>query len=402
MADRVGFVILACSVVVAGCGDARLPSGVVVRDSAGVKLVINHRPAWGASSAWTLAAVPTLEIGTLDGQSGYLFDGIAGVAQLSDGTIVVADGGSSELRFFDAQGELVSVAGGRGEGPGEFELMATLGRAAGDSIWVYDFALRRITLFTGNGALVRTTAIGPEIPTLGAVGRLADGSVVMAQLWAAARTAEARTLGLRRDPVVYARFDIRGALLDTLGLFPGRELYLTEEAGRLVMGPPPFGRTSSHAVAGGQVVIGDQATFELGWYDPHGRLQRLVRMPDVDLRIDAGALAEQVERQIAAVPVPQQPQLRAYWEQMERPATRPAYQYLLVDGAGNLWASVYAGPSGTPATWNVIDGGGRWLGAVAMPERFRPYQIGETWVLGVATDDLGIERVQRYALVRPS
>jgi hypothetical protein len=363
-----------------------------------VEIVQSHAPAWDAQGAWSVMLQPTLEIGHEPRGPAYEFDQIAGVVRLEDGRIVVADGGSSEMRVFDSRGGVIAVAGGQGQGPGEFESIAALGRAAGDTVWVYDFALRRITFYVANGEFVGTASLGPEIPTLGAVGRLDDGSFVMAQLWAASRTAEERTTGLRRDPVVYARFGARGELLDTIGLYPGREINLTIEDGRMVMGRPLFGRTSSHAVDGEHIFIGDQTTFAIGRYAADGALQRIMRLPDIDLAISADELADHETRDLAAVPANQRPGRRAYLDQVEHPVTRPAYQDFLVDDDGNLWVSEYAGVHDVPPRWTVMDRQGAWLGVVEMPARFRPYHIGASWMLGVSTDELDVESVQLYEL----
>jgi hypothetical protein len=46
----------------------------------------------------------------------------------------------------------------------------------------------------------------------------------------------------------------------------------------------------------------------------------------------------------------------------------------------------------------VFDPDGRWLGEVEMPSRFYPWDFGEDWLLGVETDDLGVEYVVLYSL----
>ncbi len=87
-------------------------------------------------------------------------------------------------------------------------------------------------------------------------------------------------------------------------------------------------------------------------------------------------------------------------EAVDVPDTRPAYQSLRPDELGNLWASEYARPPEVPGVWTVLDPEGRWLGTVAMPPRFRPYQIGASWILGVVRDELDVERLRLYELIR--
>jgi hypothetical protein len=78
----------------------------------------------------------------------------------------------------------------------------------------------------------------------------------------------------------------------------------------------------------------------------------------------------------------------------------PFYQAALADAEGNLWVQDFS-PGEPPAGWSVFDPEGRFLGAVAMPDRFRPQQIGDDFILGVARDELDVERVQLYALEKP-
>jgi hypothetical protein len=42
------------------------------------------------------------------------------------------------------------------------------------------------------------------------------------------------------------------------------------------------------------------------------------------------------------------------------------------------------------------------LGSVALPDRFRPTQIGSDFVLGVWSDDLDVQHVRMYRLDKPA
>ena len=101
MRGQCGFATLAFVWLAAGCTDRDRQPRVVVRDSAGVEIVVSHRRGWDTPMTWRVNAQPTLEIGKVTGEPGYEFDQIAGLVRLDDGRIVVADGGSSEVRFFD-------------------------------------------------------------------------------------------------------------------------------------------------------------------------------------------------------------------------------------------------------------------------------------------------------------
>ena len=59
-------------------------------------------------------------IGVADGEYHEMFGQITDLALPGDGTVLVLDNGSSEVRVFDYGGALLASFGGPGEGPGEF------------------------------------------------------------------------------------------------------------------------------------------------------------------------------------------------------------------------------------------------------------------------------------------
>src|SRR5687767_10774943 len=75
---------------------------------------------------WTVDAQPVVRIGEVEAAPVYMFSGITGAVRLSDGRIVVADSGASNLRVYDARGRHVSTLGGPGSGPGEFQRLRGL------------------------------------------------------------------------------------------------------------------------------------------------------------------------------------------------------------------------------------------------------------------------------------
>ena len=193
-----------------------------VRDSAGVEIVANLRPAWGEGEGWQVGSEPLLRIGVVEGEEAYQFSGLTGMVRMADGTMVVADFGAQDVRFFGPDGTVRTLFGGPGGGPGEFTGLAALGLSPEGLVWAYDFSLRRITWLDGTGSMVHLTSMDPEPPTLNAVGALPGGVLLLKQLWGAEEVATASSSGLRRDRVAFVTFDSTGALLDTLGLFPGR------------------------------------------------------------------------------------------------------------------------------------------------------------------------------------
>lgn len=396
-----GAVLLLTVWCLASCTDTRESEthGVVRRDSAGVFVVENSAPA-SRDGRWHVLPDPSLSIGAMEGDPAVQFAGIIDAGRLSDGTIVVADGRSAELRYFDRGGAPIATAGGEGEGPGEFRTIERLVVTPEDTVWVYDFALQRFTVVDAHGALVRVVPLDRPPPALGFAGRLADGTLLMGQYWGAGEAGAALPEGLRRDSAALVRFDRGGSLLDTIGRFPGREVHLALEGNRMVMGSPLFGRALSRVAAGERVWLGDQASFEIRAYEPDGSLVLIVRVIGADLSITQELLDAALDARLREVRPERRHAMRAFLREADRPAARPAYGEFLIDPEGSLWVAAYVISDGAARDWYVFSADGRWLSTVRMPVGFRLLAVGDRWLLGVARDDLDVEYVRLHPLVR--
>jgi hypothetical protein len=365
-----------------------------------VTIVESYEPVWAEGGGWTVWTEPILEIGVAEGPVEYQFSRIEGALQTPDGHVVVADGGSSEIRFFDSAGLHLLTIGRRGDAPGEYRLIDGLGYGPGDSLWVFDYGTRRFTILDAEGQVVRTLTLGPELSNVGPVGRLEDGSFVVREYWSAAGGSGEIELGLGRDPAALARYSGDGGGPDTIGLFLGREVFIGTEGGRGVMSTPLFARSTSAAVHGSGVWVGDQEAYELGDYLAEAGLRRLIRLPGVDLRVSDQEIERARRSRVAGEPESRREMVRAHLASLDVPGTRPAYGDLLVDPVGNLWVADCAPYPNPATTWRVFGADGAWLGSVQVPDQFKVYQVGDDWILGVWRDDLGVERVRIYSLLK--
>lgn len=160
------------------CDDATGDPTVQRIDSAGVPVVVNAAPD-STSPVWRLSAEPLVEIGAVDGPEEYQLFRAATGAVLSGGTIVIGNGGTQELRFYDAAGGHLRTAGGQGEGPGQFVRLSLLGTFGGDSLLVWDIQQRRFSVFAPDGTFARVFAAPAEpgpVPTPSESSRKAGSS----------------------------------------------------------------------------------------------------------------------------------------------------------------------------------------------------------------------------------
>ena len=382
-----------------GCTEGSVESSVIVHDSAGVVVVESRAAAWAGDTGWQLSESPFLEIGTDEGSPEYQFHMVEGALRLDDGRVVVADGGSSEIRFFDSSGQFQSKSGGKGDAPGEYRMISGLGAGPGDSLWVFDYGNRRFTVLSSDGQPVRTVSVGGALSAVGAVGRLPGGKFVVKEGWGSPRGGAPRS-GLTRDPVVVAKFTSDGSSADTLGMFPGREVFVSVEDGRGVMSAPLFAHNASAALLHDAVFVGDQERMEVGLYSADGELLRLVRVPDLDLHISASDIEEQKRQLLELQPPARRAEARNQLDGMDVPPSRPAYGRLLVGSDGSMWAAEHVRYPFIPRNWTVFGANGRLLGTVVMPDRFTVFQIGFDWVLGVGLDELDVEHVRLYRLLK--
>lgn len=382
-----------------GCQDADAPPGLAMRDSAGVRIVENSAPAWGPDPAWRVDSDPTLSLGAPDGAAELSFSRISGVYRSSDGTIAVVDAGSGQLRLFDADGRFMWAFGGPGQGPGEFEQMDGVGIRA-DSVWIYDGALSRLTAVEVPSGGYRSVSVDAQNLALGAVGVLPRGSFIFAaDLTYTSAVTDSLPPGLHRFGAAYVRIASSGATIDTLMIVPGSERVLQYGEGSIQVLRPLFGRSVSHVLIGERLLFGDQEEYEIRGYALDGTLLDIVRRLDLDLSLTDEEYRAAIEERVRSAPASARPGLRAMYENQPKPATRAAFGRFLTDSSGHLWVQEFALDHAAP-TWSVFTSDGRWLGTVDLPERFSPTQILGDEVLGVGRDELDVEYVRAYSLVR--
>ena len=78
----------------------------------------------------------------------------------------------------------------------------------------------------------------------------------------------------------------------------------------------------------------------------------------------------------------------------------PAFREIRSDRAGHLWVREYRPSAAGEAVWTVFDPEGRIQGLVETPAGLRTFEIGEDYILGWVSDELGVEYVQLWALSR--
>lgn len=385
---------LAFALATACGGEGGGRPAVVVRDSAGVHIVESTAPAWPDRHAWQVAPEPTVRIGVVEGDSAYQLYQVQAIDLPAEGGVLVLDGGSRQLRRYDAAGRHLWSAGGPGRGPGQFQRPFYLGRRA-DSLYVWDRALARLTVLTADGRLVRTE---PHVSASGdapmAYGIFADGALLVTVPHSIAPPAPGSVFA---DTVGLWRFDPATEERRLLTRLPG-PLWLW--TGRYQL-PVPFTANPLRVVDRSRLLTAAGVVPEIRVYPSDGGPAARYILPRQPVAVTHGEVRRMVddwiEHKYYGAPA-------AVWnewlDRMPVPDRQPAFDRLLVDRARNLWARRFlALPDSTTApVWDVLQPDGTYLGAVATPLGLEVMAIGTDTLAGVQRDSLDVEHVLVYRI----
>ncbi len=369
-----------------------------VRDSAGVAIVENTRPAPDSRLGWRVGEVPAVSIGTGEGDEGEMLFIVLDATRLADGRIVVANAGTSELRVFGADGAYLETWGGPGEGPGEFGRFTpqAVSRWPGDSVAAGNMFQSRLEVFDSRGRHGRTVTLADGFHSF--LGVLPDGAVLAKPSRVLSGISGYEDLSLARRDEDFGLLRSDGELRVSLGLHPGEEWYASTT-------PPsatvhPFGRSTIATIWGDIVVLAPTDRYELRAYGSDGALVRIIRR-DHELRSPTRAeLDDLLAESFADLPEEVRMRFVAQTEDMPLVEFFPAFEALHSDLLGHLWVQEYRFPGEDGNLWTVFDADGRVKGLVETPPGLDIFEIGEDYVLGKTIDEFDVERVQLWPLDR--
>ncbi|MCI0434498.1 MAG: hypothetical protein L0271_12785 [Gemmatimonadetes bacterium] len=409
--------VIACAGACTASGDMGL---TVARDSSGIRILESRAPLWSPGEEWRVVEPPRVEIGVDQGDEAYQLFDVKQALRMSDGSVVVLNGGTDELRWYDASGRHRLTTGGRGGGPGEFNVLEFMAVLPGDSILAYERVPPRASIFGPTGVFVRNLSVprpanrsvwGIEFNISGALsGRRL---VVWSQPLYGRGYHEDFTDGINRLAHPIGIVDLEAQRFDSVAAAPGWDVWIDREgSGAPRMAAPPFARSSDIVGDGAAIYIAPTDDVSILVLDAAGRLRRIIRAahsPVPISRADWDAWIAELYEQFPEVTPGQRAQGERLLAAMPVPERMPAYRGLDVDRDGNLWLHDYPRPGLANPGARVFDADGRWLGTVTLPAGIRrelsreprPMDIGDDFILGVWTDSLGVEYVRLYQLAKP-
>jgi hypothetical protein len=340
---------------------------------------------------WQVSEQPTLSIGSQEGSD--IFGAISGALRLNSGVIVLADKLGLELRYFSPTGKLLKKAGGRGGGPGEFRSVVAIHRCSGDSVFVYDSGLFRMSVFSPAGTYVRTANVrkwsANGAPPFDFWCNPA-GVLAFIQRSIAPPPGE----GPFR-PKVELSLVGRNDSVFSVGTFPASERYFRQ--GNAF--PRFLGRQTTIAVGSDFLYIGTGDGFEIGEYSFRGELVNTLREARSPVPVTPAQINRFIKDYIAAAPTKvNTSEWESYFHELEWPKAYPAYGRLLVDPLDNVWIEEYPIPGVDRRDWSVYSRAGLKLAVVSLPKRFQLLEAGVDYVLGVWRDDFDVEYLRLHSL----
>lgn len=379
--------IAICAQLLAGCGGAssdEAPTAQLV-DSAGVTIITHG----AAPFPDTIPTTPVLSIGT-EGDPDYEFFRLRQISPLASGNIVVANGGTSELLFYDSGGTFLRRAGQPGEGPAEFGFLTTVYTGAGDTLVVMDPRRRRLVMFDSAGAFVRGESFAEDLTSAppegmcvfpGLLGVLADGAR-LTRGWGCMQFEGGD--GLR--PTMMTVDLVRGSTRDTLGTFNSNTVW---ERGGAEAGPDmysllPLGAVMSWAVGKDRAYLSEGSQYEAKVFDSIGRLAAIYREDDQPPAVTSSDRDEYRRSRVEAG--------NELPDDVPFPDVLAGYERLVLSYEGQLWAQWAAPPSEDHLRWTVWSEDGMTREHLVLPD-VRIEAVRDRRAYGYVVNDLGIQTV---------
>lgn len=331
-----------------------------------------------------------------DGQ-GYSMTRVAGVVELRDGGVALLLPVERQLLLFGPKGDLRRTVGRSGSGPGEFDAPRVLG-AKRDSLWVWDAAQSRISLFAPDGAFKRTI----PVVSAGAGILLDNGQVAIVPLPRYPVTGDASQL------IVVRTYTDRGVLRDSvLNRRVRREVLRYIRGNGAVVGMQPFddGELLVPAGDGTGIAVITRAvrptpphTYKVEFIAPSGRTS-YSRTVTYEPRPLTRAHLQGAIRPLLAGPDSSDPTLPGRVERaLYKPAHLPPVTAAIVGQDGALWLRREA-TADSAVIWDVHDKRGVSRHSLSLPATCTLLAATASRAWCVQPDDDGVPQVIGYRII---
>lgn len=384
MRTRITTAVAFVGLLSAVCTCERAPKNTWVRDSAGVYLVESDIHMLDLLPLWSISSTKVVVGGADAPDSLQILRGRT-PTRLSDGAVLVSTD-RSRLLVVDTSGELRVAMGHRGRGPGEFESLWSYAALNGDTIVAHDMRARRITIFSSQGKLLRTS---PQTLFAG-IGPLysPDGSIAVVDDSIASRTffQGHSYSGLHQDTasvLYYPRLDVGGVFVVTR--VPSRWIWVDDKVWESIVyaGYPLLARDQERLI----IAHGDH--FAIDVWTVHGQKVATVRVASDRVRMDAKTRQFALDSAHALRPTAP----AEFFSRIRIAEFVPAIEQLKVDADGCIWVRMWGDPAIDKNRWIILDARRGPLAQIWIPKSIRVSEIGTDELLSIAIDDDDVQSV---------
>ncbi len=325
-----------------------------------------------------------------------LFGSISSMAVNSAGQVVVGDRDAAKVYVYSPDGQLASHFGGKGAGPGEFEWLGRVAVGPRDSVFAFDWQLRRISAFAPDTyqfaySLTLVEGSGDQTP-YDLVGVAEQGFILRFAVTTNLSTQPVPEADeLRIAPVM--RVNRRGEPVDSLvGLRVSSPIFASDGS-RII--PRPFAR---HSVAR----LGPEGVLYSGWSDAvHIDMTAVSGQPLGSLHVPHDPVAV-TQEDMDAVMEARDHVGRQMILDANLAGAKPAFQTLVVDDGGRVWVQLSAATGAPAGRWLIIGLEGSVDGEVELPVNVTLMAVRAGRAYGELEDaESGAPLVVGYEIIEP-
>jgi len=349
----------------------------------------------GAQDTWRVSA-PVWSLGS-EG-SAVEFYRVGAVAFTSVGDAVVANAGTHEILLVSPEGRLRWRMGRRGRGPGEFESLDGVAVFSVDSIAIADGRLRRVTILSGSGRVLRTFDM-PRLPagtSITGLHPLPGNTFLLGTLRGRMPGDPA---GAMRGRGALVHMSARGEMLDVVAELPGDEWFASRD--NLMLGLLPFGKVTRYGVDDRRILIADGTLPGFREIITPSGIDRSRVVPAIRERIvSATDVRDHTAKVIRDAPAEGRQILASTFREIVFPRTFPFTRNLAVSREGSVWLQEYCSPAASETWWHVVHRDGNVVARVELPCAIRVLSVKDNEVVVLEVDDLGVESISKRLIRR--
>ncbi len=305
--------------------------------------------------------------------------------------VYVNDPGQPGVLALDSLLRPLAIFGREGEGPGEFVVKANIQALPDDSLFVFDPAIKRATVFAGQRPdSSRLTGVPAYVENLWRLAGAARNYLAVS-MPAFHAGADARTDAVHHDVFSILDASAEVELLDSVFLAPSREQLVVRSPGRVSVADHPYGRQGFvRVLPGGGFAYVNSNALSVTVFDTDATDSASFFYPTRPIPVSSEHFDSVVANQSPAI---------ASILRDGAPYTWAPVVGMAVDDRDRLWIGLRGQPGEILWEWAAFTRRGRHIASVRLPSNFRVLDATDEKLLGFATDDLDMPQIHVYRLL---